>query len=161
MSLSARRLGMELGLTAEEMNFLLKEEGFLDGSPNDYYLTEKGKKYALEKYDGNGYGGYAARSWSWLEWDESIIDKLNVTDDRKREIREKTAEQRRRRREERNARSEEYWRNVNNKNQESAPVQSTENSDDKIKDTLIKGGIALAGWGIYQLYKFFFEDKET
>lgn len=33
MSLSARRPGQEYGLTAEEMNIILKEEGFIDGEP--------------------------------------------------------------------------------------------------------------------------------
>ena len=159
MSLSARRLGREFGLTAEEMNYLLKEEGFLDGSPGDYYLTEKGRKYAIEKYDGNGYGGYAARSWSWLEWDESIIKKLRVTDDRKREIREKTSEQRRRRREEQKARSEEYWRNVNNKNQQSVPTQRAKDTKDSIQESNDSARNALIGWGIRKLVNHFFGDK--
>ena len=43
MTLSAKRLGERCGLTAEEMNILLKEEGFLSGEPGNYYPTEKGK----------------------------------------------------------------------------------------------------------------------
>lgn len=41
MTLSAKRLGERCGLTAEEMNILLKEEGFLSGEPGNYYPTEK------------------------------------------------------------------------------------------------------------------------
>ena len=128
MSLSATRLGREYGLTNQEMNVLLKEEGFLDGEPGNYHPTEKGKRFIIEKYDDNGYGGYAARSWEWYEWDESIIDELHVTDEIKKEIREKTSAQRRRRREEKKATSEEYWRNVNNRNQQSVPPQYAEDS---------------------------------
>lgn len=125
------------------MNVLLKEEGFLDGEPGNYQPTEKGKRFVIEKYKDNGYGGYAARSWEWLEWDESITDELHVTAERKNEIRQKTSEQRRRRREEKKAASEEYWRNVNNKNQQSVPSQYTENTRHKslgrmIFDELVK-----------------------
>ena len=45
MTLSAKRLGEICGLTAEEMNVLLKEEGFLSGEPGNYYPTEKGKLF--------------------------------------------------------------------------------------------------------------------
>ena len=72
MTLSAKRLGEKCGLTAEEMNCLLKDEGFLSGEPGNYYPTEKGKIFVSEKGDDNGYGGYAFRGWNWLEWDESL-----------------------------------------------------------------------------------------
>lgn len=49
MTLSAKRLGEICGLTAEEMNVLLKEEGFLSGEPGNYYPTEKGKLFVVEK----------------------------------------------------------------------------------------------------------------
>ena len=39
MTLSAKGLGEICGLTAEEMNVLLKEEGFLSGEPGNYYPT--------------------------------------------------------------------------------------------------------------------------
>ena len=55
MTLSAKRLGERCGLTAEEMNILLKEEGFLSGEPGNYYPTEKGKLFVVEKGDDNGY----------------------------------------------------------------------------------------------------------
>ena len=97
-SLSARRLGQLFYLDDQEMNLLLKEEGFLDGEPGNYKPTEKGKKFISEKSGWNGYGGFASRTWEWREWDESIIDELNVTPERKKEIREKTLELRRRRR---------------------------------------------------------------
>ena len=39
MTLSAKRLGEKCGLTAEEMNCLLKDEGFLSVEPGNYYPT--------------------------------------------------------------------------------------------------------------------------
>ncbi len=72
MKKSARQLGDMLGKTAQEVNLLLKEHGYLDGTPGDYYVTEKGKSYAEERFKDNGYGGYAARSWSFTMWDEEI-----------------------------------------------------------------------------------------
>ena len=46
MTLPAKRLG---------------EKGFLSGEPENYYPTEKGKLFVVEKGDDNGYGGYAFR----------------------------------------------------------------------------------------------------
>ncbi len=157
MSLSATRLGREFGLTPQEMNYLLKEEGFLGGSPGNYYLTEKGRKYASERYDSNGYGGYAARGWSWFEWDESIIEKLNITSVRKREIQEKTSEQRRLRREEKEAQSEAYWKNVNNMNQKSAPIQSTKATENRSKGNADSVWEHLLALGINKLLDYFFK----
>ena len=45
---SARIMGQDYGLTAQEMNFVLKEEGYLDGEPGSYSVTEKGSSYAVE-----------------------------------------------------------------------------------------------------------------
>lgn len=61
MTLPAKRLGERCSLTVEEMNILLKEEGFLSGEAENYYPTEKGKLFVVEKGDDNGYGGYAFR----------------------------------------------------------------------------------------------------
>lgn len=87
---SARILGQDYGLTAVEMNFLLKEEGFLDGEPGTYFLTEKGKNYAHEQIDGRGTGGYLQYnpSWSVRTWNPSITDELDVTEERKQQLRE-------------------------------------------------------------------------
>lgn len=88
MILSAKRLEERCGLTAEEMNILLKEEGFLSGEPRNYYPTEKGKLFVVEKGDDNGYGGYAFRGWSWFEWDERILEELDTSVENKRYIKE-------------------------------------------------------------------------
>jgi hypothetical protein len=90
MRKSARVLGQEYGLTAQEMNFVLKEEGYLDGEPGNYLVTEKGEKYAKEQYHHRGTGGYAHynRSWNTRTWDDGIADELDITVERKKEIRE-------------------------------------------------------------------------
>lgn len=44
MGLSAKGLGEKIGLTPEQTNTLLREEGFQIGQPGDYSATEKGKK---------------------------------------------------------------------------------------------------------------------
>ncbi len=77
---SARQLGEIIGKTANEVNRLLKDEGFLEGEPGNYELTEKGKQYGEERYKDNGYGGYAERHWDFIMWDEEII--YEISDDR-------------------------------------------------------------------------------
>ena len=83
-------MGQDYGLTAVEMNILLKEEGFLDGGPGTYTLTEKGKQYADEQYDGQGTGGYLQYNPSWVTrtWRPAITEQLDVTDERKQQLRE-------------------------------------------------------------------------
>ena len=54
---SSQIMGQDYGLTAVEMNFLLKEEGFLDGGPGTWTITEKGKQYADEQHHRRGTGG--------------------------------------------------------------------------------------------------------
>ena len=65
MNKSARVLGQEIGLTAQEMNQLLKAEGMLEGEPGAYSPTEKGKKYVNETDYHRGPGGY---SWYNRDW---------------------------------------------------------------------------------------------
>jgi hypothetical protein len=93
MRKSARILGGEYGLTAQEMNFLLKEEGFLKGKPGAYNVTEKGRAYAEEQYHHRGPGGYSwyNRDWDTRTWDDGITAELDITQDRKRELRQAMA----------------------------------------------------------------------
>ncbi|MFI5820194.1 hypothetical protein ACIA8I_13885 [Streptomyces rishiriensis] len=97
MRKSARVLGQSYGLTAQEMNFILKEEGFLDGEPGNYSVTEKGKEYADEQHHSRGTGGYAQynRAWSTTTWNDEIANELEITDERKREIRQAISDARR------------------------------------------------------------------
>lgn len=90
MQVSARILGNEYGLTAEEMNCVLKKLGFLSGEAGDYYLTEKGMEYAKEHEHNSGCGGYSIynRYWTTRTYDDSIMDVLDITPELKSEVRE-------------------------------------------------------------------------
>lgn len=91
MSLSARLLGKEYGLTAQEMNRVLVKRGILQGTPGNYSVTEFGKNFASVKDFHRGCGGYDFynRHWSTTSYDESIRNVLNVTDEvRKAAIKE-------------------------------------------------------------------------
>jgi hypothetical protein len=76
MSMSAQMIGEVLGKSAKEVNLLLRDKGFLDGKPGKWILTELGKQFGEEWQNDNGYGGYAARKWKFIMWDEKIINKL-------------------------------------------------------------------------------------
>ncbi|MDR6574771.1 hypothetical protein J2X60_003437 [Curtobacterium sp. 320] len=91
--MSATVLGREFGLSAQEMNFILKEEGFLYGEPSAYGVTEKGAEFASEEDHHRGTGGYSHynRYWTTRKWDERIADELVIDDERKRELRDAIA----------------------------------------------------------------------
>jgi len=88
---SARLLGQDIGLSAKEMNCLLQNEGYLEGVPGNYSVTEKGTAYAEEEDHHRGTGGYSwyNRYWTTRTWDESILNELDITEDKKRQIRQK------------------------------------------------------------------------
>lgn len=90
MRKSARMLGQNYGLTAQEMNFFLKEEGFLDGVPGNYTVTEKGEEFAEEQGQSGGTGGFSSYTplWTIRTWDDGITDEFDITEDRKKEIRQ-------------------------------------------------------------------------
>lgn len=77
---SAKQIGEVIGKSSQEVNKLLKEKGFLDGKPGEYTVTDKGKRYSELRHKSNGYGGYAARGWEFVMWDEAIIHE--ICDDR-------------------------------------------------------------------------------
>ena len=81
MRKSARILGRDLGLGAREMNQLLKDQGFLEGEPGAYVVTEKGAPFAKETDFHRGCGGspWYNRYWSQRTWDESIEDVLDTS----------------------------------------------------------------------------------
>ena len=80
MQISARTLGQEYGLTAEEMNRVLAKQGFLKGKPGDYSVTQKALQYAVEKDFHRGTGGYASYNlyWTTRTFDDSIKEALDV-----------------------------------------------------------------------------------
>lgn len=144
MSLSATRLGERIGLKAQEVNYLLKEKGLIEGEPGAYGLTEEGKKYAHWEGRDNGYGGYAKRAWDWLEWDESIIDHLNISENEKQRITEEVLQLRTERRKKKNRESEEYWERMNATCNDNDELEEESSSVRQIVDGLVFiAGIAM------------------
>ncbi len=79
MGMTATQLGSMFGRGAAAMNILLKDHGFLEGSPGAWRPTELGKQFAQSHDFDNGYGGYAHRSWGWLSWTDGLIDALKAS----------------------------------------------------------------------------------
>lgn len=140
-------MGEDYDLTAYEMNILLKEEGFLEGEPGLYTVTEKGKPFAEEQDHHRGTGGYSHynRSWETRTWSPSITDELDVTDERRQQIREAARSKRQR----------------NNESQSSEVAQfdvpKTGDGDEResgLDPRLVVGvlaGTVLLGYGIWKL----------
>lgn len=143
MRMSARILGSAFGLTGQEMNVLLKQAGYLDGEPGAYSVTAKGEKYAEEKDEHRGPGGYGwyNRDWTTRTWDESIANELDVTDEKKQQIREQVAEARRAARAPAPVVEEQL---------ESQAQDGTEGRGLDARYVLAGGGLLLAGFGIYK-----------
>lgn len=93
MQVSARILGQDYGLNAQEMNRVLVKEGFLTGQPGYYSLTDKALEFAKEKDFHRGTGGYSwyNRYWTTRTFDDSIKELLNVTPELKEEVRSEIA----------------------------------------------------------------------
>lgn len=96
MQVSARVLGKDYGLTAEEMNRILVKQGFLQGVPGDYSVTQKGLQYAVEKNFHRGTGGYSRYNcyWTTRTFDDSIKEALDVSADLIDEVRSEIAVER-------------------------------------------------------------------
>lgn len=96
MQVSARILGKDYGLTAQEMNRVLVKEGFLKRQPGDYSLTEKAVDFTKEQDSHRGTGGYSCynRYWTTRTFDDSIKKVLNVTPELKEEVRSEIAAER-------------------------------------------------------------------
>lgn len=90
MRKSARYLGRDVGLNAEEMNVWLKEEGYLEGEPGDYRVTEKGRPYATQRHWETGspnHAGYVSTSWK-----EEILNEIGpLSPERRRELSDSVA----------------------------------------------------------------------
>lgn len=90
MRKSARCLGRDVGLNAEEVNVWLKEEGYLEGEPGDYRVTEKGRPYATQRHWETGspnHAGYVSTSWK-----EEILNEIGpLSPERRRELSDSVA----------------------------------------------------------------------
>lgn len=86
--LSARGIGKLIGATAQEVNGLLKDQGFLYGEPGAYGLTPKGKEFGVQQVHDNGYGGFAHRSWETTHFAPDITGVLDSAPERLIKVRE-------------------------------------------------------------------------
>lgn len=90
MRKSARYLGRDVGLNAEEVNVWLKEEGYLEGEPGDYRVTEKGRPYATQRHWETGSPNHAA--YVSTSWKEEILNEIGpLSPERRRELSDSVA----------------------------------------------------------------------
>lgn len=93
MGMKTSRLAWELGMNSQEVNILLRDEGYLEGEPNDWRLTEKGNEYAHQQHwdvSAPRHAGYII-----TEWDDRVLEELGqVSPERKQEIRDEIAARR-------------------------------------------------------------------
>jgi len=165
MQVSARVLGEDYGLTAEEMNRVLVKLGFLKGTPGDYSLTEKAAQYAVEKNFHRGTGGYSCynRYWTTRTFDDSIKEALDVSTELVNEVRDEIASARAARyaaqaaaRAQANA---EFLakKAAEKATREAAEIAAREQAEiiAKWKKTgkigLIVGGVLIIGYGVYKI----------
>ncbi|SHJ74174.1 hypothetical protein [Parasporobacterium paucivorans] len=152
MILSARMLGERFGLTGQEMNYALKEAGFLSGNPGDYTITEKAKAFVVENDFHRGNGGYSMynRYWTTRKWDEKIVDELNLDTNHISALRNAVASDRRLKKEVDLAAQKMVISNVSI----DITKESVESSKAETKKILIIGGIVVAatvtGYVIYK-----------
>lgn len=161
MRKSARLLGLDYGLTAQEMNYVLKEKGFLEGNPGGYSITEQGQPFAEEQDFHRGTGGYAQYNprWTTRSWDESIANELDITDTLKHEARAAIAESKRQQWDEiKAARAEADARFLASRqsddyDSDDGAVHDASSSDedsDALGIAIIIGGLLAIGYGVYK-----------
>lgn len=154
MKKSATQLGEDYCLIGEEMNYILKAQGYLEGEPGDYDPTPKGMPYVQETSFHRGNGGYANynRYWITRKWDDSILEELDLSEEVISEARAAVADRRRLLRENRKAESEALRAEHNQINSESFEVE--EFSEDELSDVEkvcgLIGLVVLIGVGTYR-----------
>lgn len=144
---SARILGSEHGMNSQEMNCYLKSKGFLEGTFNDYSLTEKGREFA--KYNDRGY----------RVWDDSIDNHLDYLEEDKikatKEVIEHRYEQR--------LKSGTYKKEQQLSPEKTYTIESNEscsNSSDVLVRVAIVGGVILLCKTIPKIIRWF-KNKKT
>lgn len=74
MRKSAKYLGKDVGLSPQAMNVWLKREGFIEGEPGNYRVTDKGFPYARQTHWDAGDSHNAG--YPVVSWPEEILDEL-------------------------------------------------------------------------------------
>ena len=165
MQVSARVLGQDYGLTAEEMNRVLVKLGFLKGDPGDYSLTEKAIQYAVENNFHRGPGGYDYynRYWTTRTFDDSIKEVLDISDELISEVRDEITTSRAARYAARAAaRAQAHEEALAKQAAEKAAHEAAEIAAMKKEELLAKwkkagkiglivGGVLTVGYGVYKI----------
>lgn len=156
MQKSARQLGKELGLSDREMNQLLKNEGFITGKPNNWSVTEKGKAYAELEDRRSGVGGFQQYNptWTITTYDDSILDSIEITEEKLKAAREASVEATRAAREEREQKQQEYYDRM----QTQALIEADQHCLNE-KVALIGAGTLGAGFLLYKVWEYWPEIK--
>ena len=165
MQVSARYLGQEYGLTAEETNRLLFKQGILTGKPGAYDVTPKGRPYVVTEYYHRGTGGYDHYNsyWSTRTYDENIKEILDFSAENIAEVKKEVADARAARYAKRAAERAEADAEFIAKNTVEKAKKVMEEND--VKETLkgydeykkmgviflIISGVAITGYGIYKV----------
>lgn len=110
--LSATDIGMHIGLGAQDTNVLLASQGFLEGKPGAYSLTELGEQFGKHVSDDNGYGGYARRDWYKTYFDRRFLDAIDKSPEVIAETKDTAKAARAAARELGIKQGEEYWAEV-------------------------------------------------
>lgn len=153
---------MRLLASAEEVNRLLKEQGFLEGNPGAYGLTSKGEEFGAERSHDNGYGGVAARHWATTHYDPSIIDALDSSPENLQRIRAEIAAERKARREARKIEQDEAAAKLYESRAEKDTAEESEQEIDLQTVLLVTAalaGAAGAGVGIYKAIGYYKRKK--
>ena len=74
MRKSAKYLGKDVGLSPQAMNVWLKREGFIEGEPGNYRVTDTGFPYARQTHWDAGDSHTAG--YPVVSWPEEILDEL-------------------------------------------------------------------------------------
>lgn len=159
MQMSARVLGREYGLTAQEMNRVLVKSGFLDGKPGDYRVTEKGVEFAKETDCHRGTGGSVQYNRYWTErtFDDSIKELLDITPELISEIRQEMSDERVAKKEQKEMEEADYSEETNPSEGILVNVSSMGSQKDTLEIAkkaglvgLVVGGGIVVCYGVYK-----------
>lgn len=84
--LAAVEIGDRIGATAQEVNRLLVDQGFLSGAPGAYGLTAKGTVFGVEALKSSS-NLPQARTWTATYWRDDILNELVVAPERLNAVR--------------------------------------------------------------------------
>lgn len=148
LGLSAMEIGLRIGASAVEVNRLLKDQGFLDGEPNAWGLTEKGKEFGAHTPHDNGWGGAARRDWETTHFDPGIVEVLDSSPEKLAKVRAEIAAHRQSLKAARMAAQAEAEANFQQFQADKAAADVHYEIDPKTAGTIIASVLVVAGTAI-------------